>query len=402
MDNLYKKALTAFSEDKAVSKTIRSKKIYDFIESFNFKGRDKRVIDTINNYYANNTNALADGLREDFIVFGNTNRNRFYDAYKVDDSNWKKFTKDNKKIIKNKTFDDFLYPLLFTSYLDTGNRLFLEMLMIVEIGSKFKKYFKYGVTNSDKMSYVLEHLSGKYLIKKSGSLYLACQEQLTTILESKADNLKIAFSQPKDDGNFQYIVNRISTSINDLMKGISREFYKTSDSVIYNQSELNLSGDDTGRMSLVNNSVMVDNYLNLLSNYNPTALDFSLLNTLRIKSKMKKFIMKKIFLDRNKKYLYRINKIYVDIISDDKGDWEYLKKNYHSKAINGRLVSDDIKNIDFELEEDIRAYLIEYQKVYNTDDVEDLSSAAGIVDFVRLNRMYAVLKGRQLMNEVRG
>lgn len=252
------------------------------------------------------------------------------------------------------------------------------------------------------MSYVLEHLSGKYLIKKSGSLYLACQEQLTTILESKADNLKIAFSQPKDDGNFQYIVNRISTSINDLMKGISREFYKTSDSVIYNQSELNLSGDDTGRMSLVNNSVMVDNYLNLLSNYNPTALDFSLLNTLRIKSKMKKFIMKKIFLDRNKKYLYRINKIYVDIISDDKGDWEYLKKNYHSKAINGRLVSDDIKNIDFELEEDIRAYLIEYQKVYNTDDVEDLSSAAGIVDFVRLNRMYAVLKGRQLMNEVRG
>ena len=56
------------------------------------------------------------------------------------------------------------------------------MLAVIELGSKFKKYFIYGVSNPAKMKYVLENLSDKFMIKKYGSLFLMTQEQLNTII----------------------------------------------------------------------------------------------------------------------------------------------------------------------------------------------------------------------------
>ena len=117
-------------------------KIYDFINSAKIKDRDQKVLELISTYYKNNADALADGLINYHIVFGNTNRNRFYEYYQLDDNNFKEWKRKNGSVIKNKVIDDLLYLELFTSFCDTGNRTFLDMLSIVEIGSKMKKYLQ--------------------------------------------------------------------------------------------------------------------------------------------------------------------------------------------------------------------------------------------------------------------
>ena len=65
--------------------------IYDFITKYKYKDRDKNVARLINDYFHNNADALSDGLIEYHIVFGNTNRNRFYEAYKIDERDYKEF-----------------------------------------------------------------------------------------------------------------------------------------------------------------------------------------------------------------------------------------------------------------------------------------------------------------------
>ena len=90
---------------------------------------------------------------------------------------------------------------------------------------------------------------------------------------------------PKEDESYNYIVNRISTTINSSLKGISREFHTTKDSVIYTQTEVNDSED---KVSLNNNSIVIANLKNIIENYSPSTIDFDILKALRVNSPIKK------------------------------------------------------------------------------------------------------------------
>lgn len=379
-----------------------STNIYDFISQYKYKDRDKNISRLINDYFHNNADALSDGLVEYHIVFGNTNRNRFYEAYKLDERDYKEFKRKHGKIIKNLAADDLLYLALYCSYVDTKDKIFLYMLGIIELGSKFKKYFIYGVSNPAKMKYVLEHLSNKFMIKKYGSLFLTIQEQLNTIVDgqsetgSKDTKLAKMWKNPKNDESYNYIVNRISTTINSTMKSISREFHTTKDSVIYTQSEVNDSED---KISLNNNSIIIANLKNIVDNYSPNNIDYDILKTLRINSPIKKTIFKTLLLDKSKKYFQRISNIYVDYYVDQiDTDFIKMKRDFLNKSINARMNSKEVKLIEKELENDIKEIINEWNSI--GEDIDDLTSMANIVKVIRNIKYYCIFKTRFFMNSL--
>lgn len=371
--------------------------IKKFCDSFKYPNRDKKIIELINQYFQMNSEVISDGLIENKVTFGDINRNRFYEAYNTterDYKEWKKKQRNLRSIIKNNVVDDYLYLLLFNSFVDTHDVIFLDMLTIVEIGSKHKKYFKYGVTNPAKMRYVLENMKSTFSIKKYGSFFLTMQEKNRELLKSSA--LKKRFQNAHLDENFNYIIGRISINVNSYLKRISDKYYKSPDNVIYNESENNF--DDS--ITLSNNSVVVNNLLNIIENYQPTSLDYQILGVVRINSNIKKSFLKRILLEqKDKKYFYRISKIYLDYFTETEGsDLGDMKRKFISKSINGRLKNPELKSIEDELYDEADKFIEEWSET--NDDLDGLQNRANIVLLVKGIKNYCVIKTRQFMNNL--
>lgn len=371
--------------------------IKKFCDSFKYPNRDKKIVELINQYFQMNSEVISDGLIENKVTFGDINRNRFYEAYNTterDYKEWKKNQRNLRSIIKNNVVDDYLYLLLFNSFVDTHDVIFLDMLTIVEIGSKHKKYFKYGVTNPAKMRYVLENMKSTFSIKKYGSFFLTMQEKNRELLKSSA--LKKRFQNAHLDENFNYIIGRISINVNSYLKRISDKYYKSPDNVIYNESENNF--DDS--ITLSNNSVVVNNLLNIIENYQPTSLDYQILGVVRINSNIKKSFLKRILLEqKDKKYFYRISKIYLDYFTETEGsDLNDMKRKFISKSINGRLKNPELKSIEDELYDEADKFIEEWSET--NDNLDGLQNRANIVLLVKGIKNYCVIKTRQFMNNL--
>lgn len=371
--------------------------IKKFCDSFKYPNRDKKIVELVNQYFQMNSEVISDGLIENKVTFGDINRNRFYEAYNTterDYKEWKKKQRNLRSIIKNNVVDDYLYLLLFNSFVDTHDVIFLDMLTIVEIGSKHKKYFKYGVTNPAKMRYVLENMKSTFSIKKYGSFFLTMQEKNRELLKSSA--LKKRFQNAHLDENFNYIIGRISINVNSYLKRISDKYYKSPDNVIYNESENNF--DDS--ITLSNNSVVVNNLLNIIENYQPTSLDYQILGVVRINSNIKKSFLKRILLEqKDKKYFYRISKIYLDYFTETEGsDLGDMKRKFISKSINGRLKNPELKSIEDELYDEADKFIEEWSET--NDDLDGLQNRANIVLLVKGIKNYCVIKTRQFMNNL--
>lgn len=371
--------------------------IKKFCDSFKYPNRDKKIVELINRYFQMNSEVISDGLIENKVTFGDINRNRFYEAYNTterDYKEWKKNQRNLRSIIKNNVVDDYLYLLLFNSFVDTHDVIFLDMLTIVEIGSKHKKYFKYGVTNPAKMRYVLENMKSTFSIKKYGSFFLTMQEKNRELLKSSA--LKKRFQNAHLDENFNYIIGRISINVNSYLKRISDKYYKSPDNVIYNESENNF--DDS--ITLSNNSVVVNNLLNIIENYQPTSLDYQILGVVRINSNIKKSFLKRILLEqKDKKYFYRISKIYLDYFTETEGsDLNDMKRKFISKSINGRLKNPELKSIEDELYDEADKFIEEWSET--NDNLDGLQNRANIVLLVKGIKNYCVIKTRQFMNNL--
>lgn len=371
--------------------------IKKFCDSFKYPNRDKKIVELINQYFQMNSEVISDGLIENKVTFGDINRNRFYEAYNTterDYKEWKKKQRNLRSIIKNNVVDDYLYLLLFNSFVDTHDVIFLDMLTIVEIGSKHKKYFKYGVTNPAKMRYVLENMKSTFSIKKYGSFFLTMQEKNRELLKSSA--LKKRFQNAHLDENFNYIIGRISINVNSYLKRISDKYYKSPDNVIYNESENNF--DDS--ITLSNNSVVVNNLLNIIENYQPTSLDYQILGVVRINSNIKKSFLKRILLEqKDKKYFFRISKIYIDYFIETEGsDLGDMKRKFISKSINGRLKNPELKSIEDELYDEVDKFIEEWSET--NDNLDGLQNRANIVLLIKGIKNYCVIKTRQFMNNL--
>lgn len=371
--------------------------IVEFINKYNYKDRDDRVIDAINTFFSYNGDALNDGIVEKFIIFGETNRQRILSLYNIPEADYKAFQKTNKVLSsKHITVNDLLKTSLMTSYHDTNKRIFIDMIAVAEYGSKFHKYFKHGVSNSAKMKFVIEKkLSNKFLIKKTGSMFLTLQAMMTTIM---SDTLKTKLER-LNDSDMEYIVNSISTRINHMLCEIARVYYATEDNfnAIYLQSEHNT---DEGRLSLTNNSIVLQNLINLVNNYHPSTIDSHVLKILRITSPVKRFFCQKILLDTEKKYFSRISNIYIDYYTKTySSDVSIMKTDFIPKSNTARMNSLEMRQLEEELINDIKSSVIKYVSTSGAD-VEDLKTNVGVINFVKVIKMYVIIKTRDLMKEV--
>lgn len=371
--------------------------IVEFINKYNYKDRDDRVIDAINTFFSYNGDALNDGIVEKFIIFGETNRQRILSLYNIPEADYKAFQKTNKVLSsKHITVNDLLKTSLMTSYHDTNKRIFIDMVAVAEYGSKFHKYFKHGVSNSAKMKFVIEKkLSNKFLIKKTGSMFLTLQAMMTTIM---SDTLKTKLER-LNDSDMEYIVNSISTRINHMLCEIARVYYATEDNfnAIYLQSEHNT---DEGRLSLTNNSIVLQNLINLVNNYHPSTIDSHVLKILRITSPVKRFFCQKILLDTEKNYFSRISNIYIDYYTKTySSDVSIMKTDFIPKSNTARMNSLEMRQLEEELINDIKSSVIKYVSTSGAD-VEDLKTNVGVINFVKVIKMYVIIKTRDLMKEV--
>ena len=138
------------------------------------------------------------------------------------------------------------------------------------------------------------------------------------------------------------------------MKALSKQYYNTSDKVLFTQTELQ---DDGNNISLTNNSVIISNLKGVILHYRPTNVDLDLLRALRINTPAKKYICKKIYLDYEKKYMDRISNIYIDyFVKNFSQDYDEMKRSFITKSINGRLANDELKGIELEILEDTKKY----------------------------------------------
>ena len=244
------------------------------------------------------------------------------------------------------------------------------------------------------MRYILEDMKSTFSIKKYGTFFLTMQAKNRELLKSSA--LKKRFLNAHLDENFNYIIGRISTNVNAYLKRISDKYYKSPDNVIYNESE-NVTEEN---ITLSNNSVVVNNLINIADNYQPTSLDYQILSAVRINSAIKKAILKRILLEKkDKKYFYRISKIYIDYFVETEGsDLNDMKRKFISKSINGRLKSNELKAIEDELYDDIDEFINEWQET--NDDLDGLQNRANIVLLVKSIKNYCVIKTRYFMNNL--
>ena len=377
---------------------MKTTAIYDFISSKKYKDRDREVIDLINEYFRNNALGIADGLVNTTVVFGDQNREKFYMVYRTDEKEYKEFYKKNRSLIKNEAVNDYLYLLLFTSFCDTNDVIFLDMLSLIEMGSKFKKFFKYGVSNPAKMSYVLEHLNERFNIKKFGAFFLMVQNQNKEMLKSGA--MKSRFKNAKLDENYNYIISRISTNINLSMRRISEVYYSTSDDVIYSETSVTDNPDDT--IDLANNSIMINNLLYMAENYNPSSLDADTLKVVMMNTPIKKALLKHLLIEEtDKKYFYRIAKIFVDYyVENESTDLAEMKKGFVIKSINGRPNNNELKVLEKDIYKDIDDWIKEYKNVSSDKYMEGLKRKSEVVKYVRKLKHYCIIKTRSFLNEL--
>ena len=375
-----------------------STRIYDFISSFKYSGRDKAVMELINKYFRDNVEALSDGLVKNYIAFGDESRSNFYDAYHANELDYKDFHKKNRNLIKNEAANDFLYLLLFTSFCDTNDVVFLDMLGIIEIGSKYKKYFKYGVSNPNRMMYVLENMDTRSSVKKYGSIFLTVQNQNREML--KSGQLRNRFRNAKTDENYNYLINRISTNINLTMRRISNRFYSVKDDVIYTESE-NISGEDE-RIDLSNNSVSIENILNLCDNYHPTTLDADILKIIKIDTPVKKSLMKYLLIELiEEKYFYRISKFFLDYYVDNVGtDINKMKRDFTPKSINARPNGMELKNLENEIYKTIDKWIKDYKKATDDKLADGLNRRSEMIIFVRKLKQYCIIKTNTFITKI--
>jgi hypothetical protein len=371
--------------------------IFEFLDQYKTEETDTNVLKAINNYYSNNVDALMDGIVKDYVIFGATNRQKILDCYNIPEEDFKKFKKTNKVLQMDAKISGNIFNLcLLKSYYDTDTKIFLDFMGLVFYGARFSQYFKHG-TNSAKMKYIIDSvLTGKSLFKKHGCAYLVIEDSLNTIVNTP--KLKPKFDRMNDQDVVD-IINRIYTSVNDIVKNISRVYYTTKDESNNILLQKDIVTDEGQRISMTNNSVIIDNLLSMVENYHPSALDQQVLKTLRINSPVKKGVFNHVLLNHEAKVFYLICQMYIlYYTSKYSSSFEDMKKEFIPKCMTARMADKNMYALEKQLFDVIKDYCTKYAE--KGGDIEDLRTNAGVVKIVKYIKDYCIIKCRHLMNEL--
>ena len=375
--------------------------IVQFINRYDYKDRENKVLEAIGKFLANNHESMLDGITKHIVKFGPLNESRIANLYNIPDQGWNKFRKSNKLLQRDMQVSGNLMRLcLVTSYFKTKNKTFLDFLAITMYGARFSRYFSKGVKEHI-MKHVIENvITGKSLFKQHGSSYLVMQETVETMINAKdTSEIGKAFIR-QDDQAIVDIINSMYTRINLMLNNIADHYYTT------NKAEktgyiISVSDEaDDGKLSLSNNSLRISNLKNVINNLSTNNLDELILKTLRLESSLKRACVTSILCNSNKRYFNKYADIYIDYYIKNRGtDWNKMKRDFISFSNKARTNSKEMKDIDTDVTKDIRVFVKNYLKMSKVDP-EDLKNSNGILKLVRVIKDYVIIKIRHLMNEV--
>lgn len=375
-----------------------------FFDEHKVKDRDKKILEQIHKWLANNHEAMLDGIYKKFVAFGSTNETRFNNLYDITNSEWNQFKSRHPQLKKGFQVSGSLCRMgLIQSYYDTRDRIFLDFIAITVFGSRWKTFFKHNAKEHI-MKYVIEKkLNMKSYFKKYGSVYVVLQETISTVIqgEDAKDAKRITtILQDGTDQNMIDLVNTIYTRVNALLRTLANHYYEAEKEEKAGYIISVSDEAEEGKLSLSNNTLKLSNLISLIENTNSTTLDDMILKTLRVENPLKRGCLTYVLCNKQEDIFTQYAKIYIDYYTKQHGnDWSKMKSQFIPKATTARMRDPNAKNLDNKIMKLIREYVKQYTKTSNVDP-EDMKTSNGVVKLTKVVKDYIVIKIRSLMNEL--
>lgn len=233
------------------------------MEEIDFERVNPKALEYIEKYVTNNIDALTSDSYVKKLVFGGERKYDLLDIYEFDERSWNRFMRGNNYLTISTENKDPLNSLLLYSYYthrevdEEEARKFLIFLMIKLYTSKYHRSFKYGVVE-ERMEYTIENLSGRYDIRRYGSLLEVFQNKLETMFNNYGKEFKRMDDEDVYDNG---LLTHFSTRIGHMVNSVAEKYYEN-EKVMWKDEEIR---DRDGRRTTTNMSLEFERVENLVT-----------------------------------------------------------------------------------------------------------------------------------------
>lgn len=201
----------------------KSTVIIDIYNACKVPNRDIEVAKKINAFFKNNIQAVSDGIINTTLKISGTVRDDMASCYHLSSSDWDK-VKKSPEYSKFANSASILKLGLLISYIQTGSRIFLVFLFMLDYSARMPKYFKRDYDRNI-MRYTLENSADDRTDFKRYGM------SLITVVNKKVDTYIAKFGKELsikniDDKTLRLLLQSILTRMNAMVKAISQKYYK--------------------------------------------------------------------------------------------------------------------------------------------------------------------------------
>ncbi len=201
----------------------KSTVIIDVYNSCKIPTRDIEVAKKINAFFKNNIQAVSDGIINTTLKISGSVRDDIASCYRLSSSHWDKIKK-SPEYSKFANSASVLKLGLLISYIETGSRVFLVFLFMLDFSARMPKYFKRDYDRAI-MRYTLENSADDRTDFKRYGM------SLITVVNKKVDTYIAKFGKELsmkniDDKTLRLLLQSILTRMNAMVKAISQKYYK--------------------------------------------------------------------------------------------------------------------------------------------------------------------------------
>ena len=201
----------------------KSTVIIDVYNECKTASRDIEVAKKINAFFKNNIQAVSDGIINTTLKISGTTRDDIASCYHLTPAHWKRI-QNSPEYSKFSQSASVLKLGLLISYIQTGSRVFLVFLFMLDYSARMPKYFKRDYDRNI-MRYTLENSADDRTDFKRYGM------SLITVVNKKVDTYLAKFKRELsmkniDDRTLRLLLQSILTRMNAMVKAISQKYYK--------------------------------------------------------------------------------------------------------------------------------------------------------------------------------
>lgn len=385
--------------------------IIEYINQYDYKDRDKKVQEYIEDYIDKNIKVFNDGIYEDFIIIGPEVKRRFIELYHINEKELNEFKHDSKIYKSNNKpliLNDNLKLLLLASYHNTKKKIFLDFVFAIFAGSSLFKYFGHYKGNPKyvaHMRYAIAHMPEKSFIKKAGNLYGALQLSSQALIDSAKQGTALTKKLfiLDNDNNLYYILGVIRTKINDMINRIKagqKEAEKNNLAISFSKDIIQGDDEDAYKVRSDSMSTFMTDIKNIVDEYDSKNFYPELIRVANLIDQECKYITLRLLFNTN--LFHKYADIYLEYYSKN-----YLTTpddfsiNFINKMTTARMNDKRLVTIDNEAYGYVKKYLKEwFDKGHTKDDVVLVRNMSQISSYLKRFKNYVIFVIRKLYNKI--